>query len=142
MQPFAINYSLPIYIISLKHIEQKKFSKVIQLDAHGIDLDVTSLTNLKKLKASLNYQTGLCIGQSDINGLDLVELDLTNNKLVSDISFMTNLTKLSIGGINAIDQNGIRPLNLFELDISDNNKITDISFMTDLKKLTIYANTD
>ena len=122
-------------------IEQKKFSKVIQFDAHGIDLDVTSLTKLKKLNASLNYKTGSCIKQSNINGLNLVELDLTNNKLVSEIKFMTNLKKLSAKGISAIDQTSICTLNLIELDISNNNKITDVSFMTNLKKLLI-ANHD
>ena len=81
------------------------------------------MKNLKKL-----YINNICgIDQNGIKGLDLIELDVDNNKKIKDISYMKNLKKLSAIGDCGIDQNGIMGLNLIELSATNNIKIKDVS---------------
>ena len=91
------------------------------------------MTSLKVL-----YARGKCkIHQNSINLLDLVELDVTNNTKINNVSheFSKSLKVLYAAGKSNIDPKSIDQLNLIKLDIRYNYKITNLAHMKKLKKL-------
>ena len=55
--------------------------------------------------------------------LYLVSLNINDNWHITDVSFMTNLRKLNIGGsVCGVGPYGIRGLNLKKLNTNGNNK--------------------
>ena len=93
------------------------------------------------LSSCLNF-TLIMLLTNDILKYDIfkhtTELNIINNKSVTSISHLKNLTKLHACGDCGIDQNQINKLNLFKLNAGRNNKITNVKFMTDLKYLSAY----
>ena len=69
-----------------------------------------------------------------IKNLDLIQLDISYNNKIKDISFMKNLKILNAYGNTELDQDSIKNLDLIELDVSYNDKINNIFFMKNLKK--------
>ncbi len=68
--------------------------------------------------------------------INVVELDVSDNPKITNVSYMKKLKKLNAGGNSCgIDQKGIEGLELVELNVSYNPKITNVSFMKNLKKL-------
>jgi hypothetical protein len=70
-----------------------------------------------------------------INGLDLIELNVCDNKKIISISFMKNLKVLNASYDCGINQNGIDGLELVELNVDSNFTIENVSFMKTLKIL-------
>ena len=86
---------------------------------------VTLFSLKKELRQILSATHG-------IEGLDLINLHVSDNNKIKNVSFMKNLYSLYAGNNCGIDQNGIKNLDLVELDASDNNKIKNVSFMKNL----------
>jgi hypothetical protein len=70
---------------------------------------------------------------------NVISLNVSDNDIITNVSFMTKLKKLYVDHDCGIDQNGILGLNLIVLDVGFNSKIVDVSFMTKLKKLEAYG---
>ena len=71
----------------------------------------------------------------------VTDLNASNNKKITNVSFMKSLKKLSAYGFDCgITQNGIKGLKLVELNTNNNKKITNVSFMKSLKKLDVWNN--
>ena len=81
------------------------------------------MKNLKRLKAWGHF----CgIDQNGIKGLDLIELDITDNPKITDVSFMKNLKKLiAEGPLCGINNNSIKGLNLCTLNVLSNLNFKD-----------------
>lgn len=60
--------------------------------ANNTKISDVSFTSLQKLDASGYY---CAIDQNGIRGLNLLELNANNNEKIIDVSYMTNLRKLS-----------------------------------------------
>ena len=134
------------YITDLYHIEKKYlellndeilhcglFNQITHLCAEDNSNigDISFTKNLKVLNAN-----GSCnITQSDIDGLDLVELGASNNTNICNVSFMKSLKILYAEDYSSIDQNGITELDLHVLNANSNTEIIDVSFMKNLKIL-------
>ncbi len=112
--------------------------------------DIKSLLNLKSCNKFFNDNfliTNLFdIGEkikylltteslSQIKYINVAELDVSNNRKITNVSYMKNLKKLNASGNCGIDQKGIEGLDLVELHVSNNRKITNASFMKKLNKL-------
>jgi hypothetical protein len=66
---------------------------------------------------------------------NVITLDVSDDKHVTDVSFMKKLKILKARGDCGIEQNGIDGLDLIGLHVSGNKKITNVSFMKKLKIL-------
>jgi hypothetical protein len=65
----------------------------------------------------------------------LVELDISNNTSIKDLSYLTRLKKLVARDRCALIRKGLRGLSLTELDISRNPDITELPDLPTLTKL-------
>lgn len=105
--------------------------------------DLSHMGNLKRLKICqlLSYEKKKShvesFNQHDIRGLNLEYLSISGNKMITDLSHMTNLKILDIGESN-VDDHGIRDLNLEILYVDNNQNIVNLSLIRGLKCL--YAN--
>ena len=104
-------------------IQSKKFTKLKKLVSnHKISNNgLKNLTNLEILHASDNCK----IDDHGIRNLNLIELYVSKNPKITEVSHMTNLKILDAHGNCGIDDHGIRNLNLTELYSSGNSKITN-----------------
>jgi len=96
----------------ISHLQQKKYSKIKYLDISNTS-----------------------IADKDIKHLNLITLNASNNRYITNVNHFTNLRILDASRYCGIDDVGLSDLNLIELDASDNIKITDINHMTNLKRL-------
>ena len=115
-------------------LSQTKFSKVRILDLTD-NLLVTDLSFTKNLEI-LYAQTQICkVTQKSIDGLNLRELYVSDNRNITNVSHMSALENLNAAGLSGISQEGLGDLNLVKLWVFDNARITDCSHMSKLKLL-------
>ena len=101
------------------------------------------MTNLKILDAG-NYSYfpiyNCPIDNNSIKGMNLIELNITNNMYITDLNHLTKLRKLTIC-YSQVGDLGIKNLSkLLELNASHNPNVTDINHMSKLKKLVACGN--
>ena len=96
---------------------------------------IRDISHMHRLKI-LEIDGSSYIDSEILRKLDLVELHLNNNYIISNLSGMKNLKVLHISGsVSAINQSSIWGLNLVELKLMETYNITDVSFMKNLKIL-------
>jgi hypothetical protein len=129
-------------------LKQHKYITKLYASGNAHITDVNNLVNLKKLSASgfNNNDSGIhslpiCgLSNKGIHNINLEVLDASDNKGITKIKHMTNLTKLWINGECGVCQEEINNLNPEELNANNNKNIIKISHMTNLRRL--YASRD
>ena len=126
------------------YISENELAKVEFLEITNSNIkDLTGLRYAKNLR-----KLSLYAGVSDVTELShlesLQELDITNNKNLSDITplyRLTGLELLNLTGCNVSDIEGIENLhNLKKIWLQGNRNLTDISPLFDMTSLTdVYA---
>lgn len=129
------NYDMQKYFSNYQDSISKISSLVkLKLDNFPGYLNIQHMSNLKKIYARDNST----IDQICIDNLNMLITTLyaCNNSKITNVSHLTNLTKLGVGNSNCgIDQKGITGLNLKYLNASDNQKIVSVLNMANLTYL-------
>lgn len=109
---------------------------------------INYLTNLEKLNISCFkpgnqawVQSGVTSNQL-LNLTNITWLNLCENPIISNISYLTNLKTLNLATHHTyleIQNSDLLNLNLTSLNLSGNHQITKISHLTNLKKLNINS---
>lgn len=108
--------------------------------SHNIRISLEGIKYLTKLQI---LHVGYDITQDEIcNLINLVELKIPKNNIISDLNHLTNLHTLDISNSHKITNDGIKSLiHLTELDISGNmNYVTNITHLTNLTTLYMSCN--
>lgn len=121
-------------------------NNIFKLYPHTTKLSYCIFTPLEGIKYLTKLQilhVGYDIAQDEIcNLINLVELKISKNNIISDLNHLTNLRILDISNSHKITNDGIKSLTkLTELDISGNmNYVTDITHLTNLTTLYMSGN--
>jgi len=117
---------------TVNNMTQLKSLTMLSIYNNSVTQYVSHLTQLKILNVG-----GKCgVNQDGIKGLvSLVHFSADNNTTITDVSFMTNLTKLSIRRNSGVEIQSFCNLPITYLDVSENPSAMCLRNMTSLRHL-------
>jgi len=95
------------------------------------------IIKVDKRFSKLGLSDNIHVTNEGIKDIDTYELNLSNNRLITKIDHMGNLTALYATGDSAINDDSLNHMNLIELGLNGNIHVTKLSHMSKLESLSI-----